>query len=268
MMAATFVDDERLNEDSQQTELDFDDPSQADGDTHQDHQDAVPDKYAGKSVQEIVRMHQEAEKLLGRQSAEVGDLRKVVDQYIQTQLSSAQASNQQKQENPEDEIDFFSDPEKAVQRAIDNHPKVRQAEQFNIQLKKQNALQALQQKHPDMNQILSTGAFAEWIQASKIRTQLFVQADKQYDYDAADELFTAWKERQGIVNQTVNSERQTRSKAVKQASTGNATGSTETVSRKIYRRADIIKLMKDDPDRYAALSDEIMKAYAENRVKS
>lgn len=134
-MAATFVDDERLNEDSQQTELDFDDPSQADGDTHQDHQDAVPDKYAGKSVQEIVRMHQEAEKLLGRQSAEVGDLRKVVDQYIQTQLSSAQASNQQKQENPEDEIDFFSDPEKAVQRAIDNHPKVRQAEQFNIQLK-------------------------------------------------------------------------------------------------------------------------------------
>ena len=55
-----------------------------------------------------------------------------------------------------------------------------------------------------MNQILSTGAFAEWIQASKIRTQLFVQADKQYDYDAADELFTAWKERQGIVNQTVN----------------------------------------------------------------
>ena len=64
-MAATFVDDERLNEDSQQTELDFDDPSQADGDTHQDHQDAVPDKYAGKSVQEIVRMHQEAEKLLG-----------------------------------------------------------------------------------------------------------------------------------------------------------------------------------------------------------
>ena len=77
MMAATFVDDERLNEDSQQTELDFDDPSQADGDTHQDHQDAVPDKYAGKSVQEIVRMHQEAEKLLGRQSAEVGDLRKL-----------------------------------------------------------------------------------------------------------------------------------------------------------------------------------------------
>ena len=30
---------------------------------------------------------------------------------------------------------------------------------------------------------------------------------------------------------------------------------------------DIIKLMKTDPDRYQSLSDEIMKAYAEGRVK-
>ena len=39
----------------------------------------VPDKYQGKSTAEIVRMHQEAEKLLGKQSSEVGELRKVVN---------------------------------------------------------------------------------------------------------------------------------------------------------------------------------------------
>ena len=37
--------------------------------------------------------------------------------------------------------------------------------------------------------------------------------------------------------------------------------------RKVYRRADIIKLMKNDPDRYQAMSEEIMAAYAEGRVK-
>ena len=47
----------------------------------------VPQKYQGKSTAEIIRMHQEAEKLLGKQSSEVGELRKVVDDYIQTQLS-------------------------------------------------------------------------------------------------------------------------------------------------------------------------------------
>ena len=34
--------------------------------------DGVPDKYRNKSAQELVQMHQEAEKLLGRQSSEVG----------------------------------------------------------------------------------------------------------------------------------------------------------------------------------------------------
>ena len=47
----------------------------------------IPDKYKGKTAEELVQMHQEAEKLLGRQSSEVGELRKVVDTYIQTQLT-------------------------------------------------------------------------------------------------------------------------------------------------------------------------------------
>jgi hypothetical protein len=119
-----------------------------------------------------------------------------------------------------------------------------------------------------MANILSDAAFGQWIQASQIRTQLFRQADRQYDSAAADELFTMWKERQGIVNQTAAAEKNTRKQAIRTASTGNATGSNEAASRKIYRRADIVKLMQTDPDRYEALSDEILKAYAEKRVRS
>lgn len=267
-MAATFVDDERPDTDNEDTTEQFTEDEAQFTEEPTQQEDAIPDKYAGKSVQDIVRMHQEAEKLLGRQSAEVGDLRRVVDSYIQTQLSSNQSASQAVQEDPDEDIDFFSDPDRAVQRAIDNHPKVRQAEEFSSVMRKTNAVQNLQQKHSDMSDILSNPAFGDWIKASKIRTQLFAQADKQYDVDAADELFTLWKERQGVVNQTVQAEKQTRKQAVKQASTGSATGSTEAVSRKIYRRADIIKLMRTDPDRYAALSDEIMKAYADGRVKS
>ena len=89
----------------------------------------VPQKYQGKSTAEIIRMHQEAEKLLGKQSSEVGELRKVVDDYIQTQLSE-QAPQQSE---PEEDIDFFSDPDRAVARAIDNHPKIREAAQISTQ---------------------------------------------------------------------------------------------------------------------------------------
>ena len=48
-------------------------------------EEELPAKYQGKSLQDVVQMHQEAEKALGRQSGEVGELRQVVDQFIQSQ---------------------------------------------------------------------------------------------------------------------------------------------------------------------------------------
>jgi len=259
---ATLLD-ERLEEEEQQ------EPEQSDDfdnePVEQETQSEVPDKYKGKSAEDLVRMHQEAEKLLGRQSSEVGELRQVVDSYIQTQLSNQQAPQQQE---TVDEVDFFSDPEEAVKRAIDNHPKIREAENISKQYQKTTALSQLQQDHPDMQNILTDDKFAEWIKGSKIRTQLYVQADKQYDYEAAHELFTLWKERKQVVQQTATAEKQGRKQAVKNASTGSASGSSETKTRKIYRRADIIKLMRTDPERYQSLSDEIMKAYQEGRVRN
>jgi hypothetical protein len=226
-------------------------------------QEEIPEKYQGKSTAEIVRMHQEAEKLLGRQSSEVGELRSVVDNYIQTQLDTTPATQE-----PEEDIDFFSDPDKAVERAIKNHPSIKAAEAQTQQYKQQTAQSQLQQRHPDMQEILQDGKFVDWIKGSKIRTQLFAQADTQYDYEAADELFTLWKERQQVVDQTVANEKASRKTAVKKASAGNAKGSGEAASRKVYRRSDIIKLMQTDPERYLSLSDEIMQAYQEGRVRN
>jgi hypothetical protein len=199
------------------------------------------------------------------QSSEVGELRKVVDDYISSQTPTP--APQQQYVEPEDDIDYFTDPQAAVNRAIENHPKIREAEQYTAQYKKQSSLATLQTKHPDMQQILKDPKFAEWIKASKIRTQLFVQADQQYDADAADELFSLWKERKTVAHQTAQVEKQARKQQVRAANTGNARGSAEGSRKKIYRRADIIKLMKNDPDRYQALSDEIMAAYAEGRVR-
>ena len=224
----------------------------------------LPEKYQGKSLAEIAQMHQEAEKLLGRQSTEVGELRKVVDDYISNQT---QQSAPQQDVEPEDDLDYFTDPQAAVNRAIENHPKIREAEQYTAQYKKQSSLAQLQTKHPDMQEILTDNKFADWIKGSKIRTQLFVAADQNYDADAADELFTLWKERKTVAQQTAKVEKQARKQQIKAANTGNAQGSSETTRKKVYRRADIIKLMKEDPDRYQALQPEIMKAYAEGRVK-
>ena len=257
--------EEDVVEDTLEQEVTEQEPQEDEG-TQQEEQTEpeVPEKYKGKSTAEIVRMHQEAEKLLGKQSSEVGELRKVVDDYIQTQLSAQETQVT----NSDEEIDFFSDPDKAVARAIENHPKIKEAEQISNQYRQSTAMNKLQSKHPDMSEILQDEKFVNWIKDSKIRQQLFAQADKQYDYEAADELFTLWKERQQVVKQTAVNEKNERKRAVKSASTGNARGSGEKRGKKVYRRADIIKLMRTDPERYQALSNEIMQAYAEGRVRN
>ena len=257
------IEDREVEVTTDEQETQAEDLSTEAEETNLEPEREVPQKYQGKSTAEIIRMHQEAEKLLGKQSSEVGELRKVVDDYIQTQLSE-QAPQQSE---PEEEIDFFSEPDKAVARAIDNHPKIKEAEKISNQYRQSTAMAELQRRHPDMNEVLKNDKFVDWIKGSKIRQQLFVQADQQYDYEAADELFTLWKERQQVVSQTAATEKNERKRAVKAASTGNVRGSGEQSAKKVYRRSDIIKLMKDDPERYLALSNEILTAYSENRVK-
>ena len=260
-MAATIIDTEERQEDV--TQFDSLEPVEEVQEApveaaQEDTEDEIPEKYQGKSVADIVRMHQEAEKLLGRQSSEVGELRKVVDSYIQTQLSN---------EAPEtEELDFFDDPQKAVSKAIENHPKIREAEAMSQQYRKQDTFGRLQQQYPDLMETVQDPKFQEWVKASKIRTQLYMLADQQFDYDSANELLSNWNERKGTVKATAEAEKASRKNAVKEASTGNVRGTGET-SKKIYRRSDVIKLMKTDPDRYQALSDEIMTAYREGRVK-
>ena len=262
---AKIIDVERQEQEEQQVEeqlSQFEAPEEEEQLTPEQQETELPDKYQNKSVSELAQMHQEAEKLLGRQSSEVGELRKVVDSYIQTQLTPEQAPQQQ-----DEEIDFFTDPNEAVNRAIQNHPKIKEAEAVTNQYRQSNAMATLKSKHPEMEAILQDTKFAEWIQASPTRTRLFVEADQQYNTDAADELFSNWKERQNIVQQTAQVEQQARKQTAKAASTGNPRGSGEKAAKKIYRRADIINLMQKDPDRYAQLAPEILQAYAEKRVR-
>ena len=263
---ATFIDE---GDESQQDEEEYssieDEQEQETPEQEpepQDTEDDIPDKYKGKSVKDIVRMHQEAERAIGKQGSEVGELRRIVDNFVQ-----AQTVAQQQAPVVEEEIDFFDNPDQAIARAIDRHPKVRQAEELNGQLKRAEAMANLKSAHPDFTEVVNDGSFGEWISKSKVRQELFSRADRNFDFDAANELLSTWKERKQVVNQSQAVEKIERKQAIRSASTGSTKGSGETASKKTYRRADIIELMRTNPDRYQELSGEIMNAYAEGRVK-
>jgi hypothetical protein len=207
-------------------------------------------------------MHQEAEKLIGKQAQEVGEVRKLADELIRQNLGSKQ--QQIKQDEPE--IDFFEDPKKAVQRTVDSHPDIVAARQATLELKRTQIQQRLAQDHPDFGDIAKDQDFANWVKSSPVRIELFKRADAEYDYDSANELLSTYKQLRGVKKQQSEaSSEATRKQNLKAAAVD--TGGSGESSKKVYRRADLIRLKMQDPNRYDALSDEIMAAYAEGRVR-
>ena len=222
----------------------------------------LPEKYRDKSLDDIVKMHQEAEKLIGKQAQEVGEVRKLADELIKQNLGSRQ--QQTRQEEPE--VDFFENPQKAVQRTVDNHPDILAARQVTLEMKRAQIQQRLAQEHPDFGDIAKDQDFANWVKSSPIRIQIFEQANAGYDFDSANELLSTYKQLRSVKQkQTSDDGEVTRKQNLK--AVGVDVGGSGESSKKVYRRADLIQLQLRDPDRYAALSDEIMQAYQEGRVR-
>ena len=222
----------------------------------------LPEKYRDKSLDEIVKMHQEAEKLIGKQAQEVGEVRRLADELIKQNLVSKQ--QQTKQEEPE--VDFFENPQKAIQRTVDNHPDVQAARLATLEMKKVQVQQRLAQEHPDFGDIAKDQEFANWVKSSPVRLKLFQEADAGYDFDSANELITTYKQLRSVRNKQASDEGEATRKQNLKAVGVDVGGSGES-SKKIYRRADLIQLQLKDPERYAALSEEIMQAYMEKRVR-
>ena len=224
-------------------------------------EDDLPEKYKGKSAKEIAEMHQQAERLIGKQGSEVGELRKVVDDFISTQSSKA-SQTEVEETSPEDYID---NPQKHVKKQIDSHPAIKEAQDAAKQMKRTATLTRLNSEYPKLEEIVQDPNFAEWINGSKVRSELYNRAEVNFDYDSAKELLSTWTEKQERVAKVAETSKIDKDNQLKAASVGSK-GNNEPVSKKKYRRSDIIKLMQTDPEKYDSLSDEIMLAYQEGRV--
>lgn len=230
----------------------------------------LPEKYRGKKLEDIVQMHQEAEKLIGKQAQEVGEVRRLADELLRQQLS---VKDKPPTKEEDEEVDFFVDPKAAVKKAVETHPDVVSAREAAAAAAAERAHKTLREKHADVDEVVRDPEFIEWVKASKVRVALFVAADQNRDLDAADELLSTYKVIKGSRQATAaptNTVTKEDAEAMRQSSLKSASvdaSGTGEQSKKFYRRTDLIRLKMEDPDRYNAMQDEIMRAYAEKRVR-
>ena len=250
------------NEDELPSELDVVEEQQQERLHKTEQLSDIPNFYRDKSLEDVIKMHQEANKLIDRQGKEVGEIRKLADELIKQNLSS----NKQPIKEEAPEVDFFENPKEAIRQTVDNHPDVVAGRQAAHDFKRMQIQQKLVQEHPDYGQVASDPDFANWVKSSPIRINLFAKADGEFDYDSANELLTTYKQLRGIKAKQTSDAGETQRKTNLKAAGVDIGGSGESGKRG-YRRADLIRLKMTDPNRYEALSDEIMQAYAEGRVK-
>jgi hypothetical protein len=270
--------------------------------------DDLPQEFKGKSKKDILKMYQDAHKVIGRQGSELGELRAKADHAIKLSLEAIRAGRQPdaaaakaKVEEPLDESELFSKPTEFLNKVLANSPVIKEireslghAAAAQATTRASESTQRFNAAHPDAGDILRDPEFRSWVNASRVRTALLQRAHTRFDFDAGDEVFSTWKALKGVKQSASKAGEQAAAPAAaapaadpvseaaktlaaarkaKQAQaaavpTGGAAGaSAGKGSKPVFRRADVMRLMVDDPDRYEALSDEIALAYAEGRVR-
>lgn len=227
----------------------------------------IPEEFRNKTPEDLIRVIQDQKTFIGRQASEVGEVRKLADELIKRSLVQNQAP--QKEEQPLDDADFLLNPKDTVAKLVANHPSVRQAQAAAMRMDALARKQALLDRHPDANDVVRDQEFQAWVKQSPTRVRKFMQAHSQYDAEAGDDLISTWKELRDarkVASEGAKNLREESNQTLREAAavTGNAPSEG---SKKILRRADLIKLQLTDPKRYQAMQDEILLAYAERRVK-
>lgn len=229
---------------------------------------AIPAKFRGKSVDEIVQSYTELEKELGRKGNELGELRKLSDTLIQSfnakpNNNATQQSTQTVTTETVTDDDILENPSVNIRKLINEAIKPL-AETLQTTYK-QTALGELEKKHGDYREIVVDPEFQSWVTASPARTSMWSDANAG-SIEMADELFTWYKSR--VVPEGKSSKVAAQKTEELQAATALSTGTSQesgTVKKK-YRRADIINLQITNPKRYMELQPEIMQAYREGRI--
>jgi hypothetical protein len=228
----------------------------------------IPEKFREKSAEEIIRSYQELEKAYGRQAQTVGQLRKSVDQLLE--LNSTDEPERREPPKPLSVDDLYENADDAIRRAVreETAADLNAVKKELNDTKRQLTLRDFESRHPNWRQLVADPSFANWVADRPYRQKLAAAAD-QYDFDAAEELFSMYEDMDKGRKQEDQQERRSKLKDASLES-GAARQSTPV---KTYSRYELMekRIRAKRGDRNADMwlrenSTAIQRAYEEGRI--
>jgi hypothetical protein len=228
----------------------------------------IPEKFKGKSVEDVVEMYNNLQTKFGQQGNELGELRGLTDKILLQNLVAQNTPPAETEKTIEDE-DYLINPKETIERLVQEQVKPI-ADKLDSK-SREEAIQALEAKHPDMEQIVLDEGFQAWILDSPARESNWGKA-AQGDFIQADDLFSTYKalHKKEEVAQPAAATPEVDEAALQTAtamSTGTSSDAKLGVQKgQVFSRRRLVQLQVESPDKYAALGPEITRAYEQGRV--
>lgn len=240
---------------------------------------SLPKKLEGKTLEDIASMYVNLEKELGRQANEIGVYRDLV-----ASLGDAKRKKDLAEADTEDSAievtsdDLFENPNDAISKIIKGalEKELKPLKQSQAQAAKQRQIEQLMTDYPDLEQIGADPDFQSFVERSPYRLADAQRWIETQDVDAARRLLSDWsdvnagKAESKATASEVATEKPPRGnvKAARKAAT--ESGGNASVGKKMFTKADVIKLIQTDPDRYYSDSfqEELALAIKEGRFRA
>jgi hypothetical protein len=239
----------------------------------------LPEKYVGKSAEEIAKMHMNAEQELGRVRNEVGTYRGLVNDLtsVQRQPAASQTVEPEKIDVSGDEI--LTNPAGAIDKVVTQRLAERDAKDNEVAATTQFELEgaALMNAYPDLDTIVASTEFQAFASRTPSRQNDFVTAAQGQGIEqvrAARRLLEDFKDfRDASTANAGPSEAQTQTPVQQAAAvaTEGASASGAVSPKELIYEADVINLIHTNSAKYRSPSfqAELMAAIKEGRyVKS
>ena len=239
---------------------------------------AIPERFEGKSAEDVAKSYVELEKLNSRQAQDLGEQRKLTDSLIQMvqppSVSSGDSygpTNEQTANVTVDEL--YEKPQETIEKVASSiaDTRVKELEERLSRYEGNANLEVLEKKHPRWQETVDTPEFKNFVTDKQYRQRLAVAAS-QNDLQAADELLEMYEDVTGVSDRRDADQRRAVDLQNATLETGAAPLRSGT-SDQMFSRSDLLEMRiraqqgDDKAERKLnSLKPDIMKAYEEGRV--
>lgn len=231
----------------------------------------IPERFQGKTVEEVAQSYIELEKLNSRQAQDLGALRRSVDELLALKSPTTSTGAEAKSKKPISVDDIYSNADETIRNVVreESAERIEKLERELYQTKTEKALAVFTDRYPTWQEDVKDPGMLNWIKDKPYRLRLAQRADAG-DLDAADELFgTYYDTRKKVETEEKKRERKQKVQSAGLESAGAGVPATvESYSRSALMEKRIAAKRGDSSaERWLnAHADAIRQAYAEGRV--